>query len=246
MTNMANLNSTTSLFMLLLLASSNLVITCQQALAKTFVTEFVGQGEVVILSQLDPRGHASGNSDRYVVYVESDSQYVLQQVRRVDSNAYIRPLGGRTVIQSGVFSESYYAAERVRDLELNGVSGIRVMVVSPPGQISSSVSTTTSNLGYDGGAATSSDNSANIDLTKQAHYYVESYYVVVPTSAENLRTIWQQIRHKVKGRVHVLMRSEPRGFHVALGKFKDRYQAEQWSNYLKRLGYGNARVYYGR
>jgi len=246
MTNMANLNSTTSLFMLLLLASSNLVITCQQALAKTFVTEFVGQGEVVILSQLDPRGHASGNSDRYVVYVESDSQYVLQQVRRVDSNAYIRPLGGRTVIQSGVFSESYYAAERIRDLELNGVSGIRVMIVSPPGQISSSVSTTTSNLGYDSGTANYSDNSTNIDLTKQAQYYGESYYVIVPTSSENLRTIWQEVQHKVQGRVSVLMRTEPRGLHVAIGRFKDRYQAEQWSNYLKRLGYGNARVYYGR
>ncbi|WP_177176149.1 hypothetical protein [Trichormus sp. NMC-1] len=78
------------------------------------------------------------NFERYFVYVDSSNMQILQRVRQVESNAYIREYNGRNVIQSGIFSRQSNAQQRVRELELKGVNGARVVSFSNAETVSSS------------------------------------------------------------------------------------------------------------
>jgi hypothetical protein len=94
-------------------------------------------------------------------------------------------------------------------------------------------------------------NSANVDVTSDQRSYnnqekTDFYYVVIPSSANNLSSFATDIRQKVGTSINVIRRTQPIGTHIAVGPFRDRLEAEQWNGYLKDSGYGNARVYYGK
>ncbi|MBE9259510.1 hypothetical protein [Dolichospermum sp. LEGE 00246] len=157
--------------------------------------------------------------DRYFVYVDSNNSQVLQRVRQIETNAYIRNYNGRKVIQSGVFNGQSNAKQRVRELELNGIPGAKIV------------------------------DSDNIELSNTQNYQQEnrnSYYVVIPSNSNRLISLGTEIRQRVSININVFRRSQPLGSHIAVGPFSDRLEAEQWNNYLKNSGYGNARVYYGK
>jgi hypothetical protein len=153
--------------------------------------------------------------DRYFVYVDSNNSQVLQRVRQIETNAYIRNYNGREVIQSGVFNGQANAQRRVKELESNGIPGAKIV------------------------------NSDNIELNPQQENR-NSYYVVIPSNSNRLISLGTEIRQKVSISINVFRRSQPLGSHIAVGPLSDRLEAEQWNNYLKNLGYGNARVYYGK
>ncbi|MFO5441275.1 MAG: hypothetical protein ACLBM4_22070 [Dolichospermum sp.] len=159
------------------------------------------------------------NFERYFVYVDSSDFQVLQRVKQVESNAYIRNYNGRNVIQSGVFHKESNAQIRVRELELNGVFGAKIV------------------------------NAANLEVIpnnpnqqKERKYY----YIVIPSHHNNLRSFGREIRQKISANINVFMRTQPRGAHIAIGPFSDKSEAEIWNSYFQNSGYGNARVYYGK
>ncbi|WP_254444750.1 hypothetical protein [Anabaena sp. UHCC 0187] len=175
--------------------------------------------------------------DRYFVYVDSSNSQMLQQVRQIESSAYIRNYNGRNVIQSGVFNGQSNAQRRVRELEFNGIPGARIVN-------SNNIEVTSSSpqVIIDNSTVYNPQNYTNNFQEQRSKYY----YIVIPGNANNLRSLGTEIRQKVNININVFRRNQPRGPHIAVGPFSDKLEAEQWNSYLKNSGYGNARVYYGK
>ncbi|AUT00274.1 hypothetical protein CLI64_07680 [Nostoc sp. CENA543] len=160
---------------------------------------------------------------RYSVYVESNSEWTLQQIRQnVEPSAYFRQLNGRSVIQSGVFNEQGNAQQRVRQLNAIGVYGARI--VSDGQQIPS-------NPG--------NGNTGNVGSKSR-------YYVTIPTKPQDLSIVANQVRQVTGLYGLVAEKRQPLGPHVAIGPFRQRTEAESWNNIVRDRGFGNARVYYDR
>jgi hypothetical protein len=174
------------------------------------------------------------NFERYFVYVDSSDFQVLQRVKQVESNAYIRNYNGRNVIQSGVFHQQSNAEIRVRELELNGVLGAKIVN-------SANIEIKPNNSGQQ----TAYDNNQNNPNNYQQEAR-KSYYIVIPSHPNNLRSFGTEIRQKISANINVFMRTQPRGAHIAIGPFSDKSEAEIWNSYFQNSGYGNARVYYGK
>ncbi|TAF08647.1 MAG: hypothetical protein EAZ77_06790 [Nostocales cyanobacterium] len=215
--------------------------TSQQALPQlrpTAPVEFDQNNQNYQRSQNTQVSQYGQNFERYVVYVDSDNSQILQRVRKIESSAYIRQFNGRNIIQSGVFSEPYNAQQRVKELELKGISGAGILNFSNQEQLSY----------YSGREIpyySTRDDVRNVSSTARREQ-PKFYYVIIPTSSNNLRFLGEQIQRKIDGNTNVFLRTQPRGAHIAVGGFKDRQEAEQWNNYIRNLGYGNARVYYGK
>jgi hypothetical protein len=176
------------------------------------------------------------NFERYLVYVDSSDFQTLQAIRRIEPSAYIRQYQGRNVIQSGVFNRVSNAQQRVNELQSRGIYSARILSFTNGQEID------VGNRGF-------VNDRNNINPPKQ----VSRYYVAIPTTQEQLSAIAEQIRQNLArfsqdlGRSGaVLERTQPRGPHVAVGPFSDRFQAEEWNKYLRNIGYRNARVYYGK
>lgn len=176
------------------------------------------------------------NFERYLVYVDGSDFQTLQAIRQIEPSAYIRQYQGRNVIQSGVFNRVSNAQQRVNELQSRGIYNARIISFGNGQQI-------------DVGNRTFGSDRNNINPPKQA----SRYYVVIPTTQEQLPAIAEQIRQNLArfsqdlGRSGgVLERTQPRGPHVAIGPFSDQFQAGEWNKYLRNSGYRNARVYYGK
>ncbi|MBW4646210.1 MAG: hypothetical protein KME23_25000 [Goleter apudmare HA4340-LM2] len=170
------------------------------------------------------------NSERYLVYVDSSQQ--LQRVRQIEPTAYVRSHNGRSVIQSGSFSKASNAQQRVRELESNGIRGAQI-VSATNGQA----------IAY---ANPTASNNSNGNPRQQGKANANSYYVTIPAKSEQLNPIANQIRQKIGRYDIVLERQQPKGPHVAVGPFPQRSDAEEWNKYLRQMGFGDARVYYGK
>lgn len=72
------------------------------------------------------------------------------------------------------------------------------------------------------------------------------YYVVIPTSANNLQSLGAQVVQLGTPADRVQMRTEPRGPHVAVGPFADRGLANQWNNFFRDAGLASSRVFFQR
>jgi len=60
-------------------------------------------------------------SGGYRVFVDSDSPFVLQQVRSIQPDAFIQNFGGRRVIQAGLFRDEFNARQQVSRLAAQGI-----------------------------------------------------------------------------------------------------------------------------
>ena len=179
---------------------------------------------------------------RYLVYVNGDSAQLLQQVRLIEPKAYIRQFQGRSVIQAGAFSRQYNAQQRVGQLRSYGINRTQlVSFANGQGSLYSS---------YGAGGPYSSNGQGSLYSSYGGDYgrnqSKSSYYVAIPAKSEELPEIESRIRQSVGLNTSVIARNHPRGSHVAVGPFAQRLEAEQWNNYLRNQGFGNARVYYGR
>lgn len=178
------------------------------------------------------------NFERYLVYVDGSNFQTLEAIRQIEPSAYIRQFQGRTVIQSGVFNRVANAQQRVNELQSRGIYNARIISFGNGQEINA-----------DNGNYNYRDDRNNINANRR----VSRYYVAIPTTSEQLRAIAAQVRQNL-GRFTqdlgrsggVLERTQPRGPHVAVGPFQNRFQAEEWNKYIRNIGYGNARVYYGK
>lgn len=155
-------------------------------------------------------------SETYLVYVNGNSPLMLDQVRRVEPEAFRKEYRGRTVIQVGQFIDQANArrrAEALRD------QGIRAEIAQVSG----------SGSGSAGSASTKG-------------YYV----VVPAGRNELTAIRAQVKRLAGDLRVNIIPRDRPRGHHIAVGPFTNWDAANSWNRYVKDFGITNARVYYGR
>lgn len=194
--------------------------------------QFLAQGTQQV--QTGELNQYNRDFERYFVYVDSSDFQVLQRVQQVENNAYIRNYNGRNVIQSGVFYKQSNAEIRVRELELNGVFGARIVSYA-------NLQITPNNSGQQT-AYYNNQNNPNSYQPKEIKYY----YIVIPSHHNNLRSFGIEIRQKISANINVFMRTKPRGAHIAIGPFSDKSEAEIWNSYFQNSGYGNARVYYGK
>jgi hypothetical protein len=176
------------------------------------------------------------NFERYLVYVDGSDFQTLQAIRQIEPTAYIRQYQGRNVIQSGVFNRVSNAQQRVNELQSRGIYNARILSFANGQEIE------VGNRGFVGYRS-------NINPPKQ----VSRYYVAIPTTQQQLSAIGSQVRQNLARFSQdlgqsggVIERTQPRGPHVAVGPFANRFQAEEWNKYLRNIGYRNARVYYGK
>jgi hypothetical protein len=161
------------------------------------------------------------NSQLYLVYINSDNLETLEQVRQIEPGAYIRQVQGRSIIQVGVFSRAANAKQRVAELTSSGLNaGVVTLANGQPVP----------------------NNPGNPPPVSGKSKF---YFVAIPANARELPGIQARIRQNIGQSAEVMVRNQPRGPHIAVGRFSERSQAEQWNNYFKTIGYGNARVYYG-
>jgi len=188
-------------------------------------------------------------SGRYLVYVNDDSAQLLQQVRLVEPKAYIRQFQGRSVIQAGAFTRQYNAQQRIGQLRSYGIN--RTQIVSFSNGEGSPYSS------YGEGRYYSSGEGSPYSSYTEGRPYSSSggeysrnrskyYYVAIPAKSKELPLIESRIQQSVGLKTGLIARDHPQGSHVAVGPFTKQSDAEQWNNFLRHLGFGNARVYYGR
>ncbi len=69
-----------------------------------------------------PAGAQGMNAARYVVYVNGDSPYLLQQVQTIEPRAFVEQYQGRPVIQVGTYSDEGTARQQVETLRMQGIT----------------------------------------------------------------------------------------------------------------------------
>jgi hypothetical protein len=225
----------------------NQILTTAQALPQlqpTQAIEFSQNRQKYQPSQTKQFSQYNQDFERYFVYVDGDNPQTLQRIRQIESSAYVRQYSGRTIIQAGVFSKPFNAQQRVKELELNGIPGARFVGFSnngTGGENNPIYSSNSSQVSYY--SPSYNDSITRINYSQKNP---TSYYVIIPSSPNNLRNLGEQVRRSIGQNSNVWMRTQPRGAHIAVGPFSERPEAEQWNDYIKKLGYGNARVYYGK
>ncbi len=172
----------------------------------------------------------SQNFQRYLVYVDGGNSQILQQVRWIEPEAYIRQYQGRTIIQSGIFSQLVNAENRVRELQSYGINNVRIANFTDGREVGFSAA----------------QPSQPVQSTLPNRREESGYYAVIPADARSLPVIADNIRRTSGYFELVQERQQPRGTHVAVGPFTERSIAQAWNQYLRELGYGNSRVYYGK
>ncbi len=76
-------------------------------------------------------------TQRYLVYVNGSSPYLLKQVQQLESQAFVHSFRGQSVIQVGLFAAESNARQQVDQLAQQGIGAevARVQVQSSVGQI---------------------------------------------------------------------------------------------------------------
>lgn len=180
-----------------------------------------------------PGYRVSESVRQYLVYINGESDLLLDQVRKVEPEAFKTDFEGRTTIQAGLFSDRLLAERRVKALEREGI-GAEIASIggySPP--------------------LPAPDYSGNIGSLPRPRFPThltrsKNYFVVIPAPLEDLQDIEDQVLRLGAPARGVRQREVPRGTHVLVGPFAVRDDAERWNRYLLDLGLTNARVYYGK
>ncbi|MDJ1178292.1 hypothetical protein PJF56_05405 [Roseofilum sp. BLCC_M91] len=173
----------------------------------------------------------------YVVVVNGNSPLLLEQVQRIVPDAFVRQMGGRTVIQAGAFQFNGSAQERLSELRSRG---ILAEVVTRQGETLAGGST------YPAPTYPTPTPPANPINPNPAGVWDKGYYVVIPSSQDNVTVIANRVRQIVPNTVSVMAKRSRRGMHVAVGPYANRSEAAEMMLFLHNSGLNNARVYFGR
>jgi len=171
----------------------------------------------------NPSTPDSQSFDRYMVYVDSNNFQTLEQVRQVEPTAFVRQFQRRYIIQAGVFSNPTNAQRRIRQLASYGVNNTRIFSPNQRREI------------------------PNDDAIGGGNQRVPRYYyVAIPSNAEDVTQIANRIQQETGFYRGINASNNGRGYYVAVGPFARRADARKWNNYLHDIGFGNARIHYGR
>lgn len=219
-----------------------------------------------------PATPATPLEPQYLVLVNGASELLLEQVRKVDSGAFLQTHQGREVIQAGAFSESDRANQQAQVLESQGIVAEVVpilnatyptaqsarptaalpAVTSPPTVTTSPPAATVLREVPFGELPDLSPSGSETEIAQltAADLVDNSYYVTIPGALEELRSIAVRITQLASGlnvqERSIQERSAPLGPHVLVGPFVDRGVANRWNRYFQNFGLLDARVYYRR
>ena len=199
---------------------------------------------------------------QYIVYVNGDSDLLLQQVRRIEPGAFRRSYNNRQVIQAGRFLAFNNAQERVTELENRGILS-EIVTLEAAAPIVSSVTpgssiggtSTLSPIALDTAplpinttldfSAPSIDSNLNLLSPDLAFGQSQAYYVAIPSRPGELADLSAQLAAVGINSSNIVAKSARRGAFIAVGPYSDRLSAEVMVANIKEAGFGNARVYYG-
>lgn len=217
-------------------------------------------GTIDTLNQISPLSVDPASLGRYVVYVNGNSDLLLDQVRRIEPGAFRRSDGGRQVIQAGRFVSRANAQDLSSLLERQGILA-QVQFLDDPsvpagiGGENSNFSTiplettsltTPTNLDFTAPiASTSSIPFATNGISFAAPNATRLYYVAIPTRPGELVNLASEIAATGVNPANILPKSSRRGAFIAVGPFNDRLEAAVMEATLKQSGFGSARVYFG-
>jgi hypothetical protein len=206
-------------------------------------------------------------AQRYAVLVNGNSPLLLDQVRKVESGAFLQDHDGHQVIQAGLFSEPSRADQQVAALAEQGIGAEVVFVTrtipvaSTPTMVSYASSSslpepdllpaTSTQREVIFGQAPSFDNADSVVAASSSVELPDnSYYVVIPGRTAELRDISLIVTYLSEGlnvqENAILERESPLGPHVIVGPFVNRSAAFRWNDYFRAFGLVDSRVYYRR
>ncbi|MBD2464864.1 hypothetical protein H6G89_28070 [Oscillatoria sp. FACHB-1407] len=199
-------------------------------------------------------------SQRYLVLVNGNSPLLLEQVRKVESGAFLQTFDGRQVIQAGVFADPGSAERQIQTLATQGIGADVVVVAAEPTMALANAAPreveplpeltpvrTTPAREVVFGQQPNFDGSTTAD-SRLVAAADSSYYVVIPGQSDDLPDINDQVVRLGEGFAIAQVveeRRSPLGPHVLVGPFVNRNAAERWNDYLRAFGM-DARVYYRR
>ena len=170
-------------------------------------------GETIFIAPINRSG---ATLEQYIVYVNGDSPYLLQQVRSLEPSASLQRYQGQAVIQAGTFDNEASARRQIAALNAQGIlAELR----------------TTS-------GAIAATNSANVATTSR-------YVVVIPGGRDELASLADRaIRMGIRQEA-IQEKGAPLGPHLEIGPFAQHSDAKKISQFLNGGGL-DARVYYNR
>ncbi|MBP0014528.1 MAG: SPOR domain-containing protein [Roseofilum sp. SBFL] len=173
----------------------------------------------------------------YRVWVNGNSPLLLEQVKQLVPDAFIRQIGSRTVIQAGAFVSEFQAQER---LSLLRSRGILAEVVSLQGD------TLAGGPNYLPPNYPTPVTPANTINPNPVPVAGKGYYVVIPSPQDDANLVANRVRQIIPNTVNVVAKRSRRGMHVAVGPYANRSEAAEIMSLLQNSGLSNARVYFGR
>ena len=207
----------------------------------------------------------------YLVYVNGDSDLLLQQVRRIEPGAFRRSYNNRQVIQAGRFLTLGNAQARVSELESRGIlseivssdtvssdtpapstipANIGVIEGTTSGIVPIPLETTPLNstlefVAPNTGGSLEGTFAQNLAFAPSPNYQTPAYYVAIPSRPSDLATLATQLTATGLNPSLILARASRRGAFIAVGPYSDRLSAEVMVASIKSAGFNNARVYFG-
>ncbi len=188
---------------------------------------------------------------RYLVYVNGDSSLLLNQVRRIESEAFLREYEGRRIIQAGLFEQITSAEQQVEAL---GAQGIRAEVATVPIPLLSVaapapepvsdvrqpvLAATTGDRQIEFGQQLGGDTPGLARTGTAVAATGNTYYVLVPGRPEHLADLQTQVTLLGEGlgtRSSLVSTQTDLAAHVLVGPFVNQAAAERWNRFLRDFG----------
>lgn len=168
----------------------------------------------------------------YAVYINGNSPLLLQIIREIQSRAVLRKYQNLNVIQIGSFTERLFAEDLVTFFAFQGIKA--EITKLDVGEI----------FGEDAPTETA-------DLFPPVNQPIDyglgeknAYYVLIPEEPSQLLQIIERMRLLGIPQQQLQITETPSN--VAIGPFTLKENAEQWENYLRKNGFSNAEIYFGR
>lgn len=215
-----------------------------------------------------PQPTPYSTTEMYAVVVNGDSPLLLDQVRKIESGAFVQDYEGRSVIQAGLFQDPDRANQQVSALEAQGIGAEIVPVeravasstiaaqpdsFTSPELLPAAPVAREVTFGQDPTFPTTSPFADELTLAQTPlapELPDRAYYVVVPGRSMALRDISLRITQLTGGldveEQNIQERESPLGPHVIVGPFVSRSAAFRWNRYFRAFGLPDSRVYFRR